>query len=631
MKTKVMVACAVALALVGLWCLVGLGGDDPAHAGVPTDPEGTQIGNDVEPASGQKLVADDTQRTTLAPGSTELGESEQARAADAHSGLGELVIRVVWKANKQPAASVGVHVQAIATVRGRSAREPTARDIPRLSTTGPDGVARLQLPPGKVAVGLDRSHETKRAEIEAGATVTVSFALDSGVDVEGIVIDPFDNPVPGAQVLGFVHRPRSPWVHRLTETDDQGRFRLQGIAAYYQGIGARTPEHGTSDFHRVKPVEETRPLLRLRLPGAPAALKGVVLDASAQPLKDAMVTVGGPSMARRGNVYSPPTSMAATDAQGRFQFEGLRPGEHRLLVLAAGHAPHRQQVQCHAARPAEFTIQLQLASVLRGRILDGDGRPVAKTHVELLRVEWPIPGWARPDAEGKYEIRGLPAGKLDVTIFRNGVAALEESVELPVAGVLERDFVLSLGHVLQGVLVDERGVPLSGWHVYNRSRDKSIPRKMRLKSTTTDKQGRFKIANCLDQPYDLTVAKGWGPDLVPTTILRAVKPDAEATTYKILDDWLPSAVIQGRVFTADSKPAKGARVMLQREGGYYYWQVAPPADAAGRFKTMRLPPGRYSMMIGHAKHQTWKLNGVVVTTNQELMLEPVMLKRREKK
>ncbi|MHC4853702.1 MAG: carboxypeptidase-like regulatory domain-containing protein, partial [Planctomycetota bacterium] len=486
MKIRVAVTCAVLLTCIAAWCVAKCGGAGPVDLEQSSDPGMVESGNEqTEPKPEGALAADGTERKTLpsAPAEAE-GAGEPKEPDDPGAVPGELLVRVTWKNDNKPAASIGVHVQpsgaaGAARTAKRLQRGLTTRSIARLAMTGADGVARLQLLPGKFVVGVDRAHTTKTVEVEARETAVASFALDPGIDVNGLVVDPFDNPVPGADIVAFRQHPGRSWLFRLTRTDKGGRFRLRGVMAYYQRIGARTREHGTSDFFmmvpgKAEPGEAT--FLRLKLPGVSATLRGVVRGATGQPLADAWVKVGSQETRLPGNAVTPPVVHAATDAQGRFQFDALRPGEHTLRVFAAGHAPYRQQVQCHGIRPAELTIQLQRASTLRGRVLDEDGRPVSKTHVELRGVEWPAPSSARPDEQGRFEIGGLPARQLQVLVFRDGTAAMSTTVELPVAGTAARDFVLSLGHLLQGILVDERGTPLVGWRVYHNSTDKSIPR-----------------------------------------------------------------------------------------------------------------------------------------------------------
>lgn len=142
--------------------------------------------------------------------------------------------------------------------------------------------------------------------------------------------------------------PTLPAAHlkgRLAGQSEQGASVIAAVARP-GGVLASPGEFWTSLENHLKPSLSyviTLPLerepvpagppafaLRLRVgqPGAPAEefewLGGVVLDAAGQPCAGALVQVEG----------RPPQSI--TDTAGRFRLRGLPPGEHALLITAAG-------------------------------------------------------------------------------------------------------------------------------------------------------------------------------------------------------------------------------------------------------------------------------------------------------
>ncbi len=99
--------------------------------------------------------------------------------------------------------------------------------------------------------------------------------------------------------------------------------------------------------------------------------------------------------------------------------------------------------------------------------------------------------------------------------------------------------------------------------------------------------------------------------------------------YKILDEWLPSAVVRGRVFDADGKPLPGV-VIGQKLVHAKFGMPVPTTDAEGWFKTDRLTPGEYEFTFGHVRHVVVKRR-FTLSTNQEHMLEPIVMEVRPKK
>ena len=138
-----------------------------------------------------------------------------------------------------------------------------------------------------------------------------------------------------------------------------------------------------------------------------------------QPVPDAVVTLQGSSVTRR----------AVTDGEGRFQFLAFPRGEYELCAEKPVRSSRigdermtaaRQRVKLDKDNSMDLTLRADRVSV-RGRITDGEGRPVAGAKVTAEVEEWHdpaigYPGDLVPDpetystvssADGSYEFQCL--------------------------------------------------------------------------------------------------------------------------------------------------------------------------------------------------------------------------------
>ena len=102
------------------------------------------------------------------------------------------------------------------------------------------------------------------------------------------------------------------------------------------------------------------------------------------PWKATPLTIGSPVLGyrsiRKENGY--PT--VQTDAQGRFRFESVKPGEYVLTVEGDGYAPEHRHIKVRPeANLQEF--QLKAGRKVSNRVVDNTGQPVAGACVVLNR------------------------------------------------------------------------------------------------------------------------------------------------------------------------------------------------------------------------------------------------------
>ena len=175
----------------------------------------------------------------------------------------------------------------------------------------------------------------------------------------------------------------------------------------------------------------TRPPARERPPLAPgtASIAGRVLDAASEkPVAGVEVHLTDTNFVRETNVASIRSfirgATTKTDRDGFFAFEKVAGGTYSLMTVSVRHLRG-----CYGSTPQmprrcvpleiaseqhlqEIAVYLEPAGMITGKVLDHEGRPVANMAVlaSPTNQERPLAGLAESDANGRFEIGGLPAG-----------------------------------------------------------------------------------------------------------------------------------------------------------------------------------------------------------------------------
>jgi hypothetical protein len=263
--------------------------------------------------------------------------------------------------------------------------------------------------------------------------------------------------------------------------------------------------------------------------------------------------------------------------------------------------------------------------IIRGRVVRADtGRPLAKTRVSVT-----LPGpretlTATTDADGRYELKGLPASRYVPRAFREGFGEASYGQKRPFAPskeivladgqTLERiDFALIPGGVITGQVFDDAGEPMArAWvqaiDVLNNGQ--------RSAQDVTDDLGRFRLFGLAPATY---IVSATDPGLQPPsgglpagsalvtyypgtrTAAEAkrirVDAGAEVTDLSIAMASVRVATLAGVVRTATGGvPPMNLMLSVRpvRSGGSGTGGTILRAD--GTFAIQNLPPDRYVVL-----------------------------------
>ena len=271
-------------------------------------------------------------------------------------------------------------------------------------------------------------------------TVAQAQPQASTTTLAGQVLDEQGQPAPGIEVLlsALEQGTRAHAVLARTKCDQAGRFQIDvpaqkdpSKARFYLALWAYVPSAGLAGQAFATSAIPAAGSVRLKL-GKPAKTVVRVVGPDGKPVAGARVQ---PAIVRvtgglpPSSTFPPPDALAETlaaktDADGNGQISGCRAEDiEAVLVDAAGFG--LQGSELVAARPAAPAIALKPAGRLTGRVQADDpvrrAGPGGDRHDAAAGIRSARrssgDGPRTTDADGRFEIPALAAGKLALNVF----------------------------------------------------------------------------------------------------------------------------------------------------------------------------------------------------------------------
>ncbi|HEX6884569.1 MAG TPA: sigma-70 family RNA polymerase sigma factor [Planctomycetota bacterium] len=500
----------------------------------------------------------------------------------------ELVVHVTWH-DGTPTADLPLQVQSL---------EVEPYGLLTTGTTDASGTARFTaLPPGPQWLDTLRDW-AGYVHLVPGEPQTLELALPPGLDVDCRVVDRAGAGVAGAEVWLSEFGGGGPGLV-VGRTDAGGWLALRDLPCQHRSLAARAGGHSPSTRREFRGLPGARLAVRLVLPGPGASLIGVVQDSSGTPLAGAEVLIGdqfppGGERADGEEVAGAPQRHALSDADGSFLVHELAPGPLELQARAPGYATARAYVELAPNETGHCTLVLPAEASVAGVVRDGSGRPVAGVNITGAAHSDFRERWTRTAADGSFVLGGLEAGRC--LLVADGDRAdggttghARTELELRAGEEARWDAVLTVGGVVAGVVLDERGAPLARWHVAAVEHEGSDDW---LRSAYTDAAGRFRMEDCPAQRFLLALRapeEEWGD---PVLVVEDFQVGDEALVLRALDECRPSAFVEGRLVAADGGQ------LVEVELGLFSVRMGAALDthvpdADGRFHIGPLRSGEY--------------------------------------
>ncbi|HEV3083299.1 MAG TPA: carboxypeptidase regulatory-like domain-containing protein [Gemmataceae bacterium] len=248
--------------------------------------------------------------------------------------------------------------------------------------------------------------------------------------------------------------------------------------------------------------------------GGRATLSGLVLDEAGRPVSGAKVVIRNARVSNAagvlGSAYPECGKRATADANGRFALNGLSPSlRYDILILAKDYAPIYSEYLAPREISAKFTLKSQAkrlaqGSVLRGTVIDANGRPVAgatvrtnglKTGENSLRLGAlrGVDRLAVTDEQGSFAL-GVTDKEIPILLFVHALQMAPLQTGPLLAGETQHELKLGRGVTLKGTVLKD-GKPVTGITLLLADKPPQLsPPSLRFE-TAPNIQGEFRFEN----------------------------------------------------------------------------------------------------------------------------------------
>jgi protocatechuate 3,4-dioxygenase beta subunit len=393
-------------------------------------------------------------------------------------------------------------------------------------------------------------------------------------------------------------------VERVEKTGADGKALIKGVAGGWTALAVSADGYAPS----------TRMIQVSSKPGAKdehvvlllrgAAVAGKVVDEAGKPIAGARVTPE-----RASSIWEPgfdKDDAFVTGADGAWKFAALDAGTWAFGASHERYAPGSStQMVLDGKSPIEgVVITLKAGARLAGRVIDKSGAAVPHAGVRVAMGGGGFGGdvtrHATCDAEGKFDLQGLPRVKVEVMALDDRGAS--EIVEIDLAAKPETtglELVLSLDETISGIVVDSAGEPIAEAQVMAMNelgssggkgdaelRELSI---RGLASDVTNPGGEFTLTGLKPGKYRIRAGRSGGsedgfwirPGVVAQAGDKGVKIVLEA-----------DGVVVGKVLYQDGSAPEIFSVATSSFG-----QSTQFSGGKGEFRLEGVPPGQRILVI----------------------------------
>ena len=608
------------------------GGEGPARleAVVRSDAAGRFRFLDVQPGVHHVVVS----ATGFAPGRAELR---------ANAGSPRFVEVALGDASA--AADVAGQVQDLAgrPLIGALVRADRPGAGSAVAVTDHEGRFQLAIEPGQHAFSASAAgHASQRRFLQLVGRQTLSLRLFATARIAGTVSGP--GPGGDAAAGGGASRAMAGALVRLAAAepearqwevlaDQAGRFAFVDLEP---GRYVLSAQHGDLVGFHLQPLAvalgETAPEIGLRLQPA-ARLGGRIVGPDGQAVAGAQVQLEPSRPTDLG--FGAGRATALSDADGRYLLAGVLAGRYRVRVEAAPLAPaERREVAVLGREVGPLNFRLEAGARLRGQVTDAQGRPLVGAGLRAAVQSDPASprlvaaGSSRSGTDGSYELTGLPAGKLRLSVQHPQQGELDLNVDVTPAGLVQLPMRFAAPAFVRGRVRFHDGGPAGGarvrWLPQTRSAQEAggggsavavNPDGSYRLGPVQASAGRIQ-AELAGDPLLVNprAGGGFGRGRQQRASLELgagqIKGGVDLTLLR--DD----QTISGQLLDPHRSPVAGALVWASViPGGDWHepdgGRPRAVSDQAGRFLLTGLPAGEYEVRASHVRYPLARRPGVI--------------------
>lgn len=492
------------------------------------------------------------------------------------------------------------------------------RRVAVATTTTSGGYVFDNLPAGPVRLVArhDRWQAVGRSVLVGENRDTeLSFTNPAAAPMRGKVVTTGQVPIAGAILELVPTNGRLGLVDPIRDVSaDDGTFLLTGLSRGPMVLLARHPEHGS--LRRTISIGASPYETVLELPPRSAVSGRLVSEAEE-------ADVGGVTLQLTD--FMGELHFTATDAEGAFAFEdAVSPGRAAIRALGGNLAFSRSQsaeltVQVDEAARTEWNLAMNRPTVVRGRCVDGEGRPLANVFVHgrtqltasrligadlasfigsvgqevalTLSSDSDARLLAVSGSDGTFEFTGQEPGQMLLRYELPAHASRTHRFIVPAAGTVGDvgDVVMSRGYRITGVVRQGRR-PLAGATV-------SVVGEESQAATVTLTGGRFEVDDLMPGSYRVRARL---PSMPAGHAEQTVTLTVDGRVPNIALELPPGRKVRGAVTGRDGQPVANALVTVRGAAGQ-----PTVTDASGSF-ALELPDREVQLEVSTAdrSHRT---------------------------
>ena len=523
----------------------------------------------------------------------------------------------------------------------------------RWEETGADGTFLLANLPARRGSVVAEAGEEGFAEAPsitpAQGRAPLTLVLGSPTILEGRTLDIATLKVVPRVKLAV----RTGQADHIARSGADGRFRVRGLRPGEAYVRADEPRYVLWTRPRIPLEKGATKTLDLPLTRG-ASLAGRVVDEDGRPVPDAKVLVSsggdGPGRFVSRATAGDPGAKIRSRGDGTFSASRLSPGENQRLTVQ--HPDYEKgklggiSLQAGGTRTGAV-VTLRRGLVLTGTVKDPEGNPIAGAELTvsqsrvvrssrggmMMQVSFggisDVPP-ARSGADGRFELKGIPAGDWAFTAKAPGRAT--EVVD-PVKLVRDTlpdpvDVVLSPGAAIAGFILRKTGGGAEGYLVLPRPSGKPATGGFGPGMMPTGPDGAFFLEGLkAGESYDLQLfggasMGGAGPVrrgiAAPAADVEWIVEGAGRIEGVALDGRTGQPVSEFEVSFQPDRPGFGGGNVMRlgrRAGGRGFSGVGDPVlveAADGRFALEDVPAGKWQVLVTAKSYQAGRAAGVVV-------------------
>jgi hypothetical protein len=302
------------------------------------------------------------------------------------------------------------------------------------------------------------------------------------------------------------------------------------------------------------------------------------------------------------------------------------------------------------------------SAVLRGQIVAADnGSPIRRAQVRVASPDARESRIATTDAQGRFEIKELPAGRYTISASKGGFVSLQygqrrpsESgtpLELGDGQMIEKITIgLPRGSVLGGRITDEFGEPVANasvvaWRFAYAAGTRRMQPAGQNGRDTTDDQGQFRLFGLPPGEYYVSATlRTGGPEVTDpmgevsgyantyfpgtanvaeaTRVTLAVSQENTTVNFGLIATRLVK--VSGQVLMSDGGPASNGMVTLRPSDAQGRPAIAMQQggsgariEANGTFRMSNVAPGRYQVQARAGGNREFELARMDLTVGSD--------------